>query len=80
MMTAQRKPCSRFVRMCSSRVVFPAPRKPDKIVTGKRLLASGNEPIEEGGESAFAELETDDAAVEGIAETSALSISLKGAG
>lgn len=78
-MTAQRKPCSRFVRMCSSKVVFPAPRNPDKIVTGKGLLASGNEAIEEGGESAVAGLETDDAAVEDIAESSALSISLNGA-
>ena len=80
MITAHRKPCSRFMRMCSRRVVFPAPRKPDNIVTGKRFsLSATNEAIEEGGESAFWRLETDDAAVEVMAEYSDAWICVSGA-
>jgi hypothetical protein len=80
MITAHRKPCSRFVRMCSRRVVLPAPRKPDNIVTGKRLASStAKEAIEDGGESAFWRLETDDAAVEVMGEYSDARICAGGA-
>lgn len=36
--TAIRRPCSVDRRMCSSRVVFPLPRKPERSVTGNCLI------------------------------------------
>lgn len=41
MITAQRSPWLRLVKTCSSSVVFPAPRKPESIVTGSRSVNLG---------------------------------------
>jgi len=51
-MQAIRRPCSLLVRMYSSRVLLPAPRKPERIVTGRRSsapFAPSSECVEEGG-------------------------------